>query len=88
MLKHGEIAFGDTVRIVDSASTRLSRHSGLVCSCSGLTTPSETHVVVVGDDVTGAVALNVHVESVPPPMPGSFPTRSVAINRDRQRTPR
>jgi len=57
----GEISFGDNVRIVDDIATRESGHANMVGVCYGLTTPSVTAVVVVGDTISD-VALNVHFD--------------------------
>jgi len=59
MFKHGDIAFGDNVRIAATESTSASGHADRLGVCYGMTTPSVTGVEVVGgapDDV----ALNVH----------------------------
>lgn len=58
----GNIAFGDNVRIVDAAPTRVSGHANLIGVCFGMTTPSTTGVEVVGDAIDD-VALNVHFGS-------------------------
>ena len=56
---HGDIAFGDRVRIVASASTTASGHADRIGVCYGMTTPSVTGVEVIGD-AADDVALNVH----------------------------
>jgi hypothetical protein len=61
VFKLGDLIFGDHVRIVDAEPTRRSGYANMVGVCYGLTTPSVTHVEVVGDD-TSDVALNVHFE--------------------------
>jgi hypothetical protein len=58
---HGEIAFGDNVRIVDAESTRQTGHANRLGVCYGMTTPSMTDVEVIGDSADD-VALNVHFE--------------------------
>lgn len=61
MFRHGEVSFGDNVRISDSDSTIASGHAGRVGVCYGMTTPSVTGVEVVGD-AGDDVALNVHFD--------------------------
>jgi hypothetical protein len=60
MFKYGDIAFGDSVRIVDTEATRGSGHARRSGVCYGITTPSVTGVDVVGPE--DDVALNVHFE--------------------------
>ena len=59
VFKLGEIAFGDSVQIVDTDLTRDSGHAGMVGVCYGLTTPSASGVDVIGLS-SEDVALNVN----------------------------
>lgn len=59
VFKLGEIAFGDSVRIVDTDLTRDSGHAGMVGVCYGLTTPSASGVDVIGRS-SDDVALNIN----------------------------
>ena len=61
MFKHGDISFGDNVRIVVSESTTESGHADMIGVCYGMTTPSVTGVGVVGG-APNDVALNVHFD--------------------------
>lgn len=61
MFKHGDISFGDCVRIVPADSTTASGHADRIGVCYGLTTPSATGVEVVGG-AADDVALNVHFD--------------------------
>jgi hypothetical protein len=58
---HGEVSFGDNVRILESDSTIASGHADRIGVCYGMTTPSVTEVEVVGD-AGDDVALNVHFD--------------------------
>ena len=61
VFKHGDIEFGDNVRIVDDDATRLSGHANLTGACYGMTMPTATGVEVIGA-ANEDVALNVHFE--------------------------
>lgn len=65
MFKHGDISFGDNVRIMVSDSTTESGHADRIGVCYGMTTPSVTGVEVVGG-APNDVALNVHFDEEVP----------------------